>query len=59
MKTFSALVARINSAKTPEDFSNFQKQIDRHYGNGTLTVNEYKRLDVKIMVDSVKQDQAK
>lgn len=47
--TFATLRSRIDAETTLAGLDKRQQQIDRHYDNRTITAEEYKRLDVRIM----------
>lgn len=46
---YQALLERIKSATTKEELAIRENKITRHFNNGTITVSEFTRLDVKIM----------
>lgn len=48
-ENFSALLSRINSAKTPEELDAHETQAERHYNNDTITARQLMRLDVRAM----------
>jgi hypothetical protein len=50
----STFAARFLKVKTPEDFDHLQQSLDRLFNNGILTVAEYSRLDVKMMIERAK-----
>lgn len=54
--TAHTLAARIRDAKDRPALAKCQRQIDRHYSAGTITAEQYGRLDVRIMEELAKLD---
>jgi hypothetical protein len=46
---YQAFLERIKSATTQGELASRENQVTRHFNNGTITVSELTRLDVKIM----------
>lgn len=50
LTNYQSALARLSRANTPEDYAKLDASLDRCYNAGVLTVSEYERLTVKLMM---------